>query len=460
MTEPIKSETNGAFLLSLDSELKQNRLSVRHSILVEALFSRRVCLNDTYIIDNEALQDFFLTNKQDLLDEVGDAAADRPPMLGGCSRKGANIFEVLDVMLAPKEPTGLPTYFTRLGRRGNDDLRRRVNRLRSAGARRSAFFKQTSPEAERSLEVICQYLSSCAPALVRSEEPRNLFETIKEKLDDLERPQNRRRLRRIDLEICGKLRKEIDVRPQSPSRERLHLAIYEGNLPHYLPEKKQFEDLGHDYAGERLEWRYLINTYYNFNLSEKYGSCPTLNQDWFRIPKRLVPAADMRQHGNLEKIREIRLEGKIYPELLTVPFVASVRRTGEFWDGIGRMEDALNGGDADAYARSFDEHLKFIVSCCAKHLEDSGKGHLLKANISELWLGQASKVAFPLFCAEAVYRLLHGLPHESFTLHAWHVVELTATGLFAWLPIKVKSPEFKRLGSDLRKFARPAMLLS
>lgn len=135
------SASEGAFLLSLESELKQDHLSIKHAILVQALFARRVCLTDSQMIDSLALEAFFSDEQQALQREVEWLpGSSSPPMLGSCSRRGADILAALDVMLTPNVRTGLPAYFSRLEPAQNTALRNSFRRLRTPEQRQRAFF--------------------------------------------------------------------------------------------------------------------------------------------------------------------------------------------------------------------------------------------------------------------------------------------------------------------------------
>jgi hypothetical protein len=153
-----QSATEGAFLLSLESELKQDPVSIRQAVLVQALFARRVCLTDSQLIDSPALEAFVLDNQGSLNDELDRLPESHPPMLGTFSRAGADILGALDVMLTPNVRTGLPTYFSRLEPEQNTALRTHLENVTTQDERRRTYFNFTGHPTER-------YLQGLAPIL-------------------------------------------------------------------------------------------------------------------------------------------------------------------------------------------------------------------------------------------------------------------------------------------------------
>lgn len=79
-----------------------------------------------------------------------------------------------------------------------------------------------------------------------------LFDTVREKVTNLQTPQSQSRLSEIDRKICDSLLHEIGVTGEGQTRERLHLAIYDGKLPHYyngVPEETVDGDAPHGTLG-------------------------------------------------------------------------------------------------------------------------------------------------------------------------------------------------------------------
>jgi hypothetical protein len=157
----------GRFLLSLDSELPQSDYAIDSAIRVHSLFSRRVCLSDSQLVDGPALQTFFKRNEAELQEEVEHAAeVGRPPMLGTLSRGGANISAAIDLMLTPNERTGLPTYFSRLTPEQNTQFREAVSGAATTEHRRTEFFKIAGPRFEGHLARATTYFQKNTLAVV------------------------------------------------------------------------------------------------------------------------------------------------------------------------------------------------------------------------------------------------------------------------------------------------------
>jgi hypothetical protein len=138
-TPPEASE--GKFLLSLDSELKQDEATITRAILLHSLFAKRICLTDSQLIDSPALERFFRRHSADLSAEADVAGrCGRPPMLGSLSRRQSDITAVVDLMLTPNPRTGLPTYFSRLTEEQNQLLRGKIAHVTDSDERREVLF--------------------------------------------------------------------------------------------------------------------------------------------------------------------------------------------------------------------------------------------------------------------------------------------------------------------------------
>src|SRR5258708_2401431 len=110
-SEAPTANEGGRYLLSLDSELPQDDLTVERAILVHSLFSRRVCASDSQVIDSPAFEPFCRKYEALLHEEVQRAKQlDYPPILGTLSRGGSDVSVALDLMLTPNPRTGLPSY--------------------------------------------------------------------------------------------------------------------------------------------------------------------------------------------------------------------------------------------------------------------------------------------------------------------------------------------------------------
>jgi len=228
----------GAFLLSLDSDLKQEQRIITWAILVQSLFSRRVCLTDTQLIESLALQAFFFTNRKELNEEAELAAEQgRLPMFGALVRQQApDIAAVLDSMLAPNPRTGVPTYLSRLKEEQNIALRERLSRAASTDERREVLYSVAEPPFKAHISRVSHYFQQNRLSTIRAVGPSQatLFPFVRENLAVLDQPWNRRWMNEVDLVVRDALIKEMDANPDHQTRERLHLAIYAGNLPHYV----------------------------------------------------------------------------------------------------------------------------------------------------------------------------------------------------------------------------------
>ena len=457
----------GVFLLSLESELPQNPVAIEHAIVVQALFARRICLTDTQLIDSPALQAFFASHERDLQDEL-DCFKDLayPPIFGTCSRKGADISAALDVMLTPNVRTLLPTYLSRLTPEENARLRAGFASLQTPEHRRQRVFKIAGRPFRTHIERVTAYFEQNPLSVVQGTgtPQATLFQTVGEQLTKLQAPDNRKRLRGIDHKICDSLLREMGSTSEGQTRERLHLAIYEGNLPHYyhgIPEPTAEPN-----ATDLRAWRHLINTFYNFNLAEKLPARPVLNSRWFRIPKRLAGPGDLLPLSRSRKIGEVPLETPVYPEYLTIPFLVAVRSQADFWKNIERLESASMSGSESAYEAAFKEHLRLVSSLFAKHLKDKGRGDLVKKSLADVW---ASHIDPVVGCSTAVVVVLaawYEVPAETIgmllkkSLMVGGAARLVVNGFIKRLPIKVANPDFKSFEAEVAAVARqtPASL--
>jgi hypothetical protein len=194
----------------------------------------------------------------------------------------------------------------------------------------------------------------------------------------LSEPGNRGRLLSVDQKVCDALLREIDSTNAGQTRERLHLAIYGGKLPHCYEGK--LEPVAGPEASTCHSWRHLISTFYNFHLAGQFASRPVLNSKWFEIPDRLMGPIEPSLPPKLKKIGEVPLETPLYPEYLTIPFLPSVRGQAEFWKTMRTLETSSVSGDECSYEAAFKEHLRIISSLFAKHLKDNRTGDLVTEN--------------------------------------------------------------------------------
>lgn len=388
------SAPEGDYLLSLETEFEQNPAFIKSSALLQALISRRICLTDTQIIESSALEDLFMNNDRELMDEIEQTEQDRPAMFGTCTRKGlgADILAALDLMLEPKPPFDFPAYFTRLSPEKNRSLREEYARLKTTAERRESFFKAAGKRTTLYLNRVGGYFGRHPLAVVSTpaaQQPR-LYELVEKKLDSFRAAGNWMKFAPIDHKIFRALEEEINDHRDKNSRERLHLAIYDQELRHFYKGKAEESDDPH--AERRLHWRYLINTLYNFDLADRYGSAPVFDAKWYDLPSHLTLPEDQPIVDKNEQVATIELETMVYRDLLTIPFVAEVRRESSFWDSINKMERAQADGDAEAFLSALKDHVQMISACFKRYLERTGQGKHVTAKVAEVMVRPLASV--------------------------------------------------------------------
>jgi hypothetical protein len=456
-TKPEASQ--GRFLLSLDSELPQSDFTIDSAIRLYSLFSRRVCLPDSHLIDTPTLQAFFKSHEAELQEEVDQAAeGDRPPMLGTLSRGGADIGAALDLMLTPNERTGLPTYFSRLRPELNARFREAVSGADTTEQRRTEFLKIAGPGLERHLVRTTKYFQKSKLAVVpRCGDPQDeLFEAVREQIVQIQQPWNARWLSEADKSVCEALLKEMDANPKAQTRERLHLAIYGGDrLPHYYQGAVQLPAEGDEL---RHPWRHLVNTFYGCNLAKKYSCSPALNSKWFNLPSCLSIAEASPNLDRLERAGTVEV-APLYLEHLTIPFISNVRAQNDFWVSLEHLERASVERNGTKYCAALKEHLRFLSATFSEHLINRGHRDLVKTKVVDLWYGNLqSGIGLSTVILGGVAAWI-GLPAESF----WNVMAESAkiagvtlgvvTGLLKKTEIELPSPEFKAFEISLRRIS-------
>jgi hypothetical protein len=275
---------------------------------------------------------------------------------------------------------------------------------------------------------------------------------VREQLTVLDEPWNRRWMKPIDLTVCDEILTEIGLNPEAQSRERLHLAIYGGKLPHYYHGEIQRSSPEAEDT-RRHSWRHPINTLYSFDLAQKYSSAPVLNSKWFTLPDCL-PRDEMPAITKLERVGRVKAT-QIHFDHLTVPFVAAVRAEDDFWASLNRLETASVSGDSSGYASAFEEHLRLVSWRFREHLYSTGWRDLVEESAVELWaqmLPRGSALSALILAGVGQW---YGLPWQTVgsaflgTVGSVGVFTLIARGLLAG--VKVRSPKFKAFEVNLRK---------
>jgi len=288
----------------------------------------------------------------------------------------------------------------------NQALREGFAKLKSPAKRRAAFFKLAGKRAELSLRYSGEYFGHPQAVVPRTQPPR-LYDDVLEKLDALKLAGKHYEWKEIDYTISKALENEIDKNRDVHSRERLHLAIYGGDLRQFRHfYEGQAEQTDDPQAQVHLEWRYLVNSLYNYDLASRYRSCPVFNDKWYRLPSRLTLQEDQPAIDRTEEIESVPIEAIVYRELLTIPFVASVRRETSFWDAITKMETAQQDSDQKGYVSAVTEHVQIVSSLFKKFLIDSGHRDKVKPQIATV---MARPLAFKTFAAAAALDAACGL---------------------------------------------------
>jgi len=364
------------FLMSLEPELHPSARQIRQAILAHALFAQRVCLTDAHLFASLQLQKFLKHSAKGLqeeLDLLGKGM--RFPLLGTCSRGGLDMERGLSNMLVPKGERQEPTYLSSLPPRVNAQLRKGFGQLKES-QRLPRLLKVAGKDYRKHFACLTGYFGARPNALVVSSgKPQETFYPAVEQC--LRRLPKRPAMslgdeareyayQRIHDGLLGVIEQTGEEGPQT--RERLHLAIYERQLPGYYKGKPKGKV---DLPGveERHAWRFLVDTLYNFNLSGGLALQAALASRWFDIPRHLLApllagsesaparAADMSQW-------ELELGCPIYTDQLTVPLVVSIRGKKDFWDGL----DALyQSSDTDFHA-AFRNHIGFLSAEMREHL--------------------------------------------------------------------------------------------
>jgi hypothetical protein len=462
------SLSEGDYLLSLESELHQDPALIKSSALVQALVSRRVCLTDTQIIDSRALDHLFVDNESALTEEIRQVEDYRQPMFGTCTRNnlGANLLAALDSMLEPKPPYGFPAYFTCLTSEQNQSLREGYAQLQTTRKRREAFFKFAGKRAELSLQRAGEYFRHPQAVVARTQTSR-LYDDVLEKLDALRAAGNHYRWNPTDHTIYEALIKEINDGRSVHSRERLHLAIYGGDLQRFRHfHRGEPEPTGEteEVAQTRLDWRYLVNTLYNFDLAGRYRSAPTFNTPWFELPPRLTLQEDQSSIDKRVEQEEFKIGTTVYRELLTIPFVASVRREASFWMNVTEMEAARYSGDEKKYMKVLKQHIQMVSELFKKHLKDSGQGVQVEEQTVRVMMGPSAWVSFggALLIDAALGFCLGMSPSDVGAMILDQSTQagkayLQVTGFIGALKPTVESRKFKSFKADLARAARASL---
>ena len=450
--DPAEAETSqGRFLLSLESELLQDNSTIDAAIRLHSLFSRRVCLPDSHLIDSPALETFFEEHEMELQKEVEHAREfGRPPMLGTLSRADADISRALDIMLTPNERTGLPSYFSRLLPEQNDHFRQSIANVHTSEERRASFLEITGNRFTRHLGRATKYFQEHRLSVVpRARISTNdLYQAVRDQILLL-REQSKSKIQNADRPICDALLREMEASGVQ-TRERLHLAIYGGVLPHYHQGELQAPYTKGDEF--RHPWRHLVNTLYCDNLADKYACEQVRNSEWFQLPSCLELEQYSPGLDKAEKVDNIDVI-PLYLDHLTIDFISDVRTEDAFWTSLDEMEKANVLGDRSKYWSAYKEHLLFVMERFSKHLTDKVKQpELARTKRVDVWEGYFNRFLLSSSMALVFGAAWKGVPTESVVTFMTNVAKssiLTAPtyfvvkGMLKWKGGKVPNPKLK-----------------
>lgn len=457
----MASQSHGVFLYSLDAETGISAPTVSEAIIFQSLFSRQVCLNESHVLDNRAVWDFFESNKQLLLDMLRDRDMDEVPIIGLCSR-APSIGGMLDLWLGAK--TGLPNYFTSLSPEQNDNLQRKPYPTTKEGRQKRLYkVEPCFKTLVTRLEDYFQALSSLTFVERTGNPDQQLYPRMSDELRRLEL--SGAKLSDEDKQIRDSIAKAIDI-ASAQTRDRLHKAIYGGTQPRYYKGHiRQHRGTAEPHA-IKDEWRFYVNSIYSYNLAASLNVRPVLNTGWWPVGQRWLSEQSIRAELKLRNVGTLELPVPLYRDFLTLEFAVKFRKMPKFRESVSKLDAALASGDSHRLERAKKEHLSFLSQQFAKHLEDKGEGRLVGVTRQEFWISAAEKASGPLVLGGPVltFLLTHGrVPPES-TAELGHAVAetispafcLLANGLISVSPRGFKnkrlySPDFKSLIVEIDK---------
>jgi hypothetical protein len=169
------------------------------------------------------------------------------------------------------------------------------------------------------------------------------------------------------------------------TRQQIHLAIYDQRLPHFY--KGKLERDGKTWKSDAQDdWRYVVNTLYNYNLSRQLALQPVVNTDWFPVSQALQGYLKNCVISVLNRHASLPLATPFIGDHVTVEFVLNTRAEKAFWDSLLRVYGARTNHDR---SRALSEHLQFLSERFARYLVDTkGQRSLVQPVEAELWSGR------------------------------------------------------------------------
>lgn len=374
-----------AYLYSLEPELFPGDDLVSQAILIASLFTRQVCLTDAQVFVTEGVKNFFRRNEKALLDTV-EEPGEIPPVCIAL-RENGDVWTSLDLRLAPKGEKALPTYDNSLPPSANAELRHDYRKLKTSHGRRERFFRIAGSSARRHVERLDSYIRR-DPAKTtlgrsgRSEE--QLYDCTKNELvrllvapnavvDDVDR--------RIADAILNRIAKHSKSEVQT--REILHWAVYGGTSPPVYHGRVDWSKFPGSPDPVRNEWRFFLNSIYNYNLAKKLGLRPVLNSAWWRIGIRWFSQETLTRQLQLEPSGCLPLSAPIYRDHLNLALIRKIRRKPAFWASLSSLEDSRSLDNEATWRKRYQEHLQLLSEELAEYLVDSGKRELVGKTVRE-----------------------------------------------------------------------------
>ena len=373
------------YLFDLEPELEVDGGIVEKAILIESLFAQQLLLSESSLFDNAAIRGFFMTHREEL---IRAADVDELPIFASLSRAGSDLMSALDAFLLPQGEPYEPPYFSSVSPEKNHLFRSEYPQLiYELGAPRRRLLEIAGTEYAEYFKVAEEYFSRAGsratfPAISNSYNV-GFYDQVTREIDAIQSI-HRSSWKRSDHEIHERLQHVLDVgRGESVQRrQQLHNAIYAplGGPVRYFRGKAYFRgrELGTDDIVDQAsleQWRFAVNTIWNWNLVAKYGLSGALHCNWPKVGAHLtIPASDARH----PKKTEIKTECKIYYDKMNLDFVREVRRDARFSERIWSLYLSPGGSVAR-------DHLDAIAGVMAKRLKQTDPELLRPSAVDLLW---------------------------------------------------------------------------
>ena len=377
------SEGKAAFLYSLEPELFSSSDLVSEAILVSALFCRQVCLTEAQVFVTEGVRAFCRDNESALTEML---QRDEVPILGMALRRPESVWNTLDLRLEPKGEMGYPSYDNSLPPSENRILRNGYRRLKTPAGRRRRFLEVAGEEAKLHLERVQRYITHnpSTTTIPPNRLGEQLFDSTKKEIAQLLDSPNAV-VQDVDHRIADSVIDRIEKHPktEAQTREALHWAVYGGLPPGVHHGVVKWSEHPGTPDPVKDEWRFFLNSIYNYNLAKKLDLQPVLNSNWWTIGRRWFSEETVRQRLKLEPAGTLPLSSCLYRRYLDITFVRNSRRNPAFWKSLSELERARVGRDGATWHRCYRDHLQLLSEEFARHLVDMGKRKLVARTLRE-----------------------------------------------------------------------------